>query len=141
MTPRDFHENSATVAGRRVVAALDARDFDTLGTLFADDYVEVIQRNAETPIPRDDMLRGLRMLVEGAGGTLAIDEITTRGERLQLHHTRIVVPKGDGDADVVEYVSVMVANRDGRLARTEAFEVDRLDDALARLEALHRAGA
>jgi len=34
----------------------------------------------------------------------------------------------------------MVADRDGRLVRTEAFEVDRFDDAMARLEELHRTG-
>jgi len=140
MATDDFHENSATRAGRRVVATLEARDFDTLATLFADDYVEVIQRNADTPIPRDEMLRGIRMLVEHASGTLAIDEITTRGDHLQLHHTRITVPKADGEPDVIEYLSVMMADRDGRLVRTEAFEVDRFDDAMARLEELHRTG-
>ena len=141
MTAPDFRENAATRAGRRVVAALAARDFDALAELFADDYVEVIQRNADTPIPRDEMLRGIRMLVEDAGGTLAIEEITTRGERLQLHHTRITVPNGDDEANVVEYLSVMVADDDGRLTRTEAFDVDRRDDAIARLEELHRTGA
>jgi hypothetical protein len=50
------------------------------------------------------------------------------------------VPKRDGGADVVEYMSVMVADDDGRLTRTEAFDVDRIDDATARLEELHRAG-
>jgi hypothetical protein len=134
-----FRDNAATITGQRVIAALEARDFDTLATLFADDYVEVIQRNADTPIPRDEMLRGIRALVEDAGGMLAIDPIATRGERLQLHHTRITVPTRDGEADVIEYMSVMVAHDDGRLARTEAFEVDRLDDATARLEELHRA--
>ena len=140
MTTRDFRENAATRAGRRVVAALEAHDFDALAELFADDYVEVIQRNADTPIPRDEMLRGIRMLVEHAGGMLAIEEITTRGDRLQLHHTRITVPNPDGEADVVEYLSVMVADDEGRLTRTEAFDVDRRDDAVARLEELHRAG-
>ena len=141
MTTGAFRENAATRAGRRVVVALEARDFDALAALFADDYVEVIQRSADTPIPRAEMLRGIRMLVEDAGGMLAIDEIATRGERLQLHHTRITVPKGDGEPDVVEYMSVMVADGDGRLTRTEAFDIDRLDDAVARLEELHRAGA
>jgi len=141
MTDAAFVENAATALGRRVVAALEARDFDALAVLFADDYVEVIQRNAETPIPRGEMLRGIRMLVEDAGGMLAIDEITTRGERLQLHRTRITVPNPNGASDVIEYMSVMVADGDGRLARTEAFDVDRLDDATARLEELHRAGA
>jgi len=139
MTAGDFRENAATRAGRRVIAALEAHDFETLASLFADDYVEIIQRNADAPIPRDEMLRGIRVLVEDVGGMLAIDEITTRGERLQLHHTRITVPKGDGVPDVVEYMSVMVADRDGRLARTEAFDIDRLPDALARLDELHRA--
>jgi hypothetical protein len=135
-----FRDNAATITGQRVIAALEAHDFDTLATLFADDYVEVLQRNADTPIPRDDMLSGIRALVEGAGGGLEIDPIATRGERLQLHHTRITVPKRDGEADVIEYMSVMVADADGRLRRTEAFEVDRLDDATARLEELYRAG-
>jgi len=137
MKSPDFRENAATVAGRRVVAALEARDFDALAALFADDYVEVIQRDADTPIPRGQMLRGIRMLVEDAGGMLAIDEIATRGERLQLHHTRITVPKRDGEPDVVEYMSVMVADGEGRLRRTEAFDVDRLDDAIARIDELH----
>ena len=138
MTAPDFRENAATVAGQRVIAALEARDFAALAALFNDDYVEVIQRNADAPIPRDEMLRGIRLLVEDAGGMLAIDPIATRGDRLQLHHTRITVPKGDGGADIVEYMSVMVADDEGRLARTEAFDVDRIDDAKERLEELHR---
>jgi hypothetical protein len=140
MTGPDFRENAATVAGRRVIAALEARDFDALAALFNDDYVEVIQRNAHAPIPRDEMLRGIRLLVEDVGGMLAIDPIASLGDRLQLHHTRITVPNGDGETDVVEYMSVMVADDEGRLARTEAFDVDRIDDARARLEELHRAG-
>jgi len=140
MTTPDFRENTATHAGRRVIAALEAHDFDALAALFHDDYVEVIQRNADAPIPRDEMLRGIRLLVEEAGGMLAIEPIATRGEHLQLHHTRITVPKRDGGADVVEYMSVMAADDDGRLTRTEAFDVDRIDDATARLEELHRAG-
>ena len=139
MTDGAFRENTATVLGRRVVAALEARDFDALGELFAPEYVEVIQRDGN-PVPRDDMLRGIRLLVETAGGSLTIEPITTRGERLQLHHTRITVPTDDGGRNVIEYASVMVADGEGRLLRTEAFDVDRFDDAVARLEELHRAG-
>jgi hypothetical protein len=136
-----FRENTATVLGRRVVAALEAHDFDTLADLFAPDYVEVIQRPGNAPIPRDEMLRGIRALVETAGGMLTIDPIATLGERLQLHHTRITVPTADGEPAVIEYASVMVADRAGQLLRTEAFDLDRYDDATARLEELHRAGA
>jgi hypothetical protein len=138
VTAPGFRENAATVLGRRVVAALEAHDFDALGELFAPDYVEVIQRAGAAPIPRDEMLQGIRMLVEDAGGTLTIEPITTLGERLQLHHTRITVPTGDGEPDLIEYASVMVADGEGRLLRTEAFDVDCLDDARARLEELHR---
>jgi hypothetical protein len=87
MTTPAFRENTATHAGRRVIAALEAHDFDALAALFHDDYVEVIQRNADAPIPRDEMLRGIRLLVERSGGMLAIEPIATRGEHLQLHHT------------------------------------------------------
>ena len=133
MTATGFRENAATVAGRRVVAALEARDFDGLAALFADDYVEVIQRTADTPIPRDEMLRGIRTLVEDAGGRLAIDPIATIGDHLQLHHTRITVPAGDGDPLVIDYASVVEMASTQQLLRTEAFDLDRLDDAFARL--------
>ena len=141
MTQDAFRENTATFLGRRVVAALAARDFDALEVLFAPGYVEVIQRAGNPPVPRDEMLHGIRALVETAGGTLTIEPIATLGDRLQLHHTRITVPTGDGDPEVIEYASVMVADHGGRLLRTEAFDVDRFDDAVARLEELHRAGA
>jgi len=141
MTQGAFRANTATELGRRVVAALDARDFDALADLFAPEYVEVIQRAGNAPIPRDEMLVGIRLLVETAGGSLTIEPLSTLGERLQLHHTRITVPTADGDPEVIEYASVMVADRTGRLLRTEAFDVDRFDDAAARLEELHRAGA
>src|SRR5436309_12142603 len=121
MTDGAFRENRATVLGRRVVAALAARDFDALGELFAPEYVEVIQREGN-PIPRNEMLRGIRLLVE-TGGALTIEPIATLGERLQLHHTRITVPTG-GEPHVIEYASVMVADDEGRLLRTEAFDVD-----------------
>jgi len=141
VTEQPWRENSATVAGRHVVAALDARDFDALAALFADDYVEVIQRNADTPIPRDEMLRGIQMLVEDAGGALAIDPIATVGDRFQLHHTRITVPTGDGDPHVIDYASVVEMASEHQLLRTEAFELDRLDDAFARLVELGRAAS
>ena len=51
MTTPDFRENTATHAGRRVIAALEAHDFDALAALFHDDYVEVIQRNARRADP------------------------------------------------------------------------------------------
>ena len=127
MTTAEFRENSATLLGRRVVAALDARDFDAFAELFAPDYVEVIQRPGNTPIPRDDMLGGIRALVEGAGGALTIEPIATVGDRLQLHHTRITVPTPDGEPTIVDYMSVLQVGGDGRARRTEAF--DRLEDA------------
>ena len=133
MTASGFRENAATVAGRQVVAALEARDFDALAALFADDYVEVIQRTADTPIPRDEMLRGIRTLVEDAGGKLAIDPIATLGDHFQLHHTRITVPTGDGDPLVIDYASVVEMASEQQLLRTEAFDLDGLDDAFARL--------
>jgi hypothetical protein len=139
VTDGAFRENGATILGRRVVAALEAHDFDALGELFAPEYVEVIQREGNAPVPRDEMLRGIRLLVETAGGTLTIEPITTLGERLQLHYTRITVPTAYGEPDVIEYASVMVADGEGRLLRTEAFDVDRFEDAVARLEELHRA--
>jgi hypothetical protein len=141
MTEPEWRENAATVAGRHVVAALEARDFERLATLFADDYVEVIQRNADTPIPRAEMLRGIQQLVEHAGGALTIDPVATLGDRFQLHHTRITVPAGDGDPLVIDYASVVTMASEHQLLRTEAFEVDRLDDAFARLAELGAAAS
>ena len=133
MPPLGFRENAATILGRRVVDALAARDFDALAELFDADYVEAVQRPGEVPVPRDEMLRGIRILVEAAGGTLTIEPVATLGERLQLHHTHIEVPTPDGDPHVIDYASVMEATANDQLLRTEAFELDRLDDAMARL--------
>jgi hypothetical protein len=132
----EFRENTATVLGRRVVAALAARDFDGLAELFADDYVEAIQRPGEDPVPRAEMLRGIRVLVEGAGGTVTIEPVATLGEHLQLQHTRISVPTPGGDPHVIDYASVMEATPGNQLLRTEAFEPDRLDDAVERISEL-----
>jgi hypothetical protein len=133
---RAFDENAATSAVRRVVAALAAHDFDALEDLFAADYVEEIQRPGQAPIPRAQVLPGLRMLVESVGGSLTMEPITTLGDRFQLHYTRITVPNGDGEANVIEYASVVEVDVEGRLLRTEAFEVDRMSDATARLHEL-----
>jgi hypothetical protein len=130
---RGFRENTATVLGRRVVAALAARDFDGLAELFDDDYVEAVQRPGEAPVPRAEMLRGIQMLVERAGGTLTIDPIATLGDRFQLHHTHISVPTPGGEPHVIDYASVMEATPNDQLLRTEAFDVERLDDAIMRL--------
>ena len=131
-----FRDNTATVLGRRVVAALAERDFHALAELFDDDYVEAIQRPGEVPVPRAEMLRGIQMLVEGAGGTVTVEPVATLGEHLQLQHTRISVPTPDGEPHVIDYASVMEATPNHQLLRTEAFDVDRLDDAVARLSAL-----
>ena len=135
MPDEELRENAATALGRRVVAALEARDFDALAELFAPEYVEVIQRAGQERIPRRDMLRGIRLLVEG-GGALTIDPIATLGDRLQLHHIRITVPSKAGEPTVIEYASVVEAASDDQLLRTEAFDIDRLDDAFARLHEL-----
>jgi hypothetical protein len=140
-TARGFRENSATLLGRRVVAALTARDFDALAELFDDDYVEAIQRPGEAPVPRAEMLRGIQALVEGAGGTLTIEPVATLGDRLQLHHTRISVPTPGGEPHVIDYASVMEATQNDQLLRTEAFDLERLDDATSRLRALGAASA
>jgi hypothetical protein len=128
-----FRENAATVLGRRVVAALAARDFDALAELFDADYVEAIQRPGEAPVPRAEMLRGIQMLVEGAGGTLTIEPIATLGERFQLHHTRISVPTPGGEPHVIDYTSVMEATPNDQLLRTEAFDLPQTGDAIVRL--------
>lgn len=137
----EFRENTATVLGRRVIAALAARDFDTLATLFDDDYVEAIQRPGEAPVPRGEMLRGIRMLVESAGGTVTIEPVATLGDHLQLQHTRISVASPGGETHVIDYASVMEATTRDQLLRTEAFEPDRLDDAVARLSELGAASS
>jgi hypothetical protein len=137
MPDEELRENAATALGRRVVAALEARDFDALAELFAPEYVEVIQRPGQEPIPRDDMLRGIRMLVE-SGGSLTIDPLATLGDRLQMHHTRITMPSTAGEPTVIEYASVVEAASDHQLLRTEAFDLDRIDDARARMVERHR---
>jgi hypothetical protein len=136
MAGDSFRENAATAAGRRVVAALEARDFDALADLFAAEYVEIIRREGQAPIPRDQMLQGIRMLVEGSGGSLSIEPIATVGERVQLHHTRITVPTPDAEPTVIRYMSVLQVDAAGRALQTEAF--DRLEDARARLEELRK---
>jgi hypothetical protein len=128
-----IRENAATATGRRVMAAAEARDFDALADLFAADYTEHIQRPEQPAMQRDEVLAGLRALFEHADGQLQIEPMTTLGERLQLHRTHIAFRGADGEPSSIDYISVVEVDADGRLLRTEAFDVDRLDDAMARL--------
>jgi hypothetical protein len=128
-----MRENSATEAGRRVVAAAEARDFEALADLFDDHYSEHIQRPEQPAMRRTAVLDGLRALFEHADGSLEIDPIETQGEHLQLHRTRISLRGADGERSAIDYISVVEVTPEGRLLRTEAFDVDRLDDAIARL--------
>jgi len=141
MRVRGFRENAATVLGRRVVASLDARDFASLADLFDAEYVEAVQRPGETPVPRKEMLRGIQMLVEGAGGTLTIEPIATLGERFLLHRTHISVPTPGGEPQVIDYASVMEATPNDRLLRTEAFDLPQMGDAIVRLFERYAAAA
>jgi hypothetical protein len=126
---RRMRENAATASDRRVIAAFEARDLDALADAFADDYAESIVSAAPAMITRSEMLAGLRTLFELPGASLQIEPLATLGESLELHRTKISAAGGP----IVDYVSVVEVDFEGRLVRTEAFDVERLDDAIVRL--------
>ena len=126
---RRMRENAATASDRRVIAAFGARDLDALADAFADDYAESIVSAAPAMITRSEMLAGLRTLFELPGASLQIEPLATLGESLELHRTKISAAGGP----IVDYVSVVEVDFEGRLVRTEAFDVERLDDAIVRL--------
>jgi hypothetical protein len=128
-----LRENAATAAGQRVVAAAAAHDFDALADVFAEGYVEKIQDASRPAVRRDEMLVALRALLELPDALLETQPIATLGERLQLHHTHISASTGDEQPLVIDYISVIEVDADGRLVSTESFDVDRLGDAIVRL--------
>ena len=130
-----LHPNRATETGQRVVAAFAARDYGALAALFSDRYTEQIE--GADPLPREQVLAGLRGLFAVADASLEIEPIATLGDRLQLHRTRIAGASPDGAA--IEYVSVIEVNDAGQLLGTEAFAPEHLDAATEQMRARHAA--
>jgi hypothetical protein len=129
----EIRENAATAATRRVTAAVEDRDFDALADTFADDYVEAIQDPGRSTMNRDHVLEGLRSLFGLANVSLAIEPLATLGESLQLHRTHISGVGGDAGSSTIDYISVIEVDSEGRLLRTEAFDVEQLDEAITRM--------
>ena len=132
MTNRRVRSNAATAAGERVVAAAHTHDFDALADVFAEEYTEKIQDPQRPEVARADMLQGIQALLQLPAASLRMEPFATLGDDLQLHHTHITAATGDSPL-TIDYFSVIRVGPDGRLLRTESFDLDRLADAIVRL--------
>ena len=86
-------ENTASRANARYVACFNARDWDTMASILADDYYSEDRRRLTgtgTRRGRDAEIENVRVIAD-LGGTVTVEVIATRGERLILTRTRASV--------------------------------------------------
>ncbi|OBK46769.1 BTAD domain-containing putative transcriptional regulator [Mycobacterium sp. 1081908.1] len=135
-------ENAATRVNKRIWECFDARDWDKLHALFADDMRHDDRRQmvgAGVLHGRDAQMRDMRAYAD-IGVKPAIEVIAIRGERLALTRARFSRLDPEPQAFLVEALIVVEIDADERMAGVVAFEPDDIDNAFEELEARYLAG-
>ena len=130
-------ENGVTRFAARWVPTFLAGDWERLREMFAEDVVGLDHRpmiGGDPIIGREATIAGNRGVVEMGVSSLVLTPVAIRGDRWALS-----VAEYGGSAGGIEVLQLMGIDRLGRMQRSEVFEPDQRDQALARLDELHDA--
>ena len=132
-------ENAGTLASRRFLALVAARQLDEAAALVRADHV---QDDFRKTVPnaqlhgRDEFMASLQATLDVGLTNITLDPIAVRGER--LHLSRACFRTDDGNE--IPMLSLAEFDADGLGTYLAFFEDDALDDAAAALEARYLAG-
>src|SRR5262249_49007132 len=134
---RRVRANAATAHGARLDAAIAARDADALPSLFADES-DAVDHTTGTTWDRQGGAFSYRALVSARDPICRHEPLATLGDALALSRVSMSASGFTGgtfDVGAYERVQIVLAEVDarGHRRRAEAFAVDRLGDAVARL--------
>nr|WP_197515068.1 AAA family ATPase [Mycobacterium sp. 1245805.9] len=135
-------ENAATRVNERIWACFDARDWDTMSALFADDMSHDDRRRmvgAGVLHGRDAQMEDMRSVAD-IGVSPTVDVIATRGKHLALTRARFSGLDQEPHAFLVEALIIVEIDGDGRMAGVVAFDPDDIDSAITELDARYIAG-
>lgn len=135
-------ENAATRVNEQIWACFDARDWNRMNVLFADDMRHDDRRRtvgAGVLHGREAQIEDMRVVAD-IGVSPTIDVIATRGEHLALTRTRFSGIDQEPQAFLVEVLTVIEIDGDDRLAAVVAFDPDDIVAAFEELDARYLAG-
>lgn len=130
---RGVLENLATRKGRAGSEALRALDWTTARSLLADDLVLDDRRQAvrSRAVGPDAWINNFRTMAElGMHAYLHDEVLAIRGDRLALALTSV----SDADGNVIETLTLLEVNANGKTQRLVWFDPDDLEAAFAELE-------
>ena len=138
-TPR--LENTASRANARLIAYVNARDWDSAASILAaDHYSDDRRRVTGAGIRRgpDADIENFRVVAD-LGANITVEVIATRGDRLVL--TRARAELGEKQQPfIAELLGLVETDLDGRVAAVIELDIDDIDAALAELDARYLAG-
>ncbi|WP_256389945.1 BTAD domain-containing putative transcriptional regulator [Mycobacterium sp. 1164966.3] len=130
-------ENRASRLAKRFLEQFEARDWDAMAEILADNYSNDDRRRvvgAGVRHGRADQITSMRLLAE-AGANLTLTVIATRGERLAL--TRMLSSNSDlrhGEFGI-EMLGIVEVDTDDRITTQLLFDPDDIDAAIAEFDA------
>ncbi len=134
-------ENTASRVNARYVASCNARDWDAMASILADDFCSDDRRRvtgAGTRRGRDAEIESMRVVAD-LGAKFTVEVIATRGDRLVFTRTRISFdPHHQGF--LADVLGVVETNLNGHIAAVTLLDLEDLDAAIAEIDARYLAG-
>ena len=138
-------ENAASRANARFIACVNARDWDAIASILAEDHYSDDRRRvtgAGIRRGRDADIENVRVVADlGANTTVEVEVIATRGDRLVLTRTRISFDQQQQQQGfVAEVLGVIETNLDGRIAAVIFLDPEDFAAAFEELDARYLTG-
>ena len=136
-------ESAANRVYDRFKAHIDARDWEAMAQLFAEDVVIDDRRrvvNAGLRHGRDVVIQDLRIGAEIGLTEITPTDIATRGDRLTLRRIRYSGTDHRPDTAAIDLLQIIEIDADDRTVALVLFDLDDIDAAFAELDARYLAG-
>ena len=124
---------TASRVNARFVACVNARDWDAIASILADNHYSDDRRRvtgAGTRRGRDPEIENMRVVAD-LGAETAVEVIATRGDRLVLTRTHVSTQQGF----LAEVLGLIETDLDGRMAGIILLDPEDIDAALEELDA------
>lgn len=136
-------ENAASRVTERLAASFQARDWDGIAKVLADDISDEDRRrvvNSALLQGKEDVLNNIRVSADIGVMQFAPTIIATRGRRLALTRTRYWGRIQRPDAFLNDVLVLIEIHADERIAALTSFDLDDIDAAFEELDARYLAG-
>jgi len=134
-------ENAASRAHARLKACIEARDWNAVSAILADDITIDDRRrvvNSGIQHGRDAAIADMRGAIDLGLTDISLTVVATRGDRLELCRT-CIGGQGGPDPFRMEFVTVYEVNAEHRIVARVGFDLDDIDAAFEELDARYHA--